>query len=416
MVEPRALGGVGPRLERDPFAQRLAAAFRVALPPGAHHLGERNAHRADLLAPPAEARGVGKIAGVIDALQGRGQHRAHRPGIDRSVGVPPDRPVHRAVVEAGAAADAAQHVLEDASQHLAPPVVEQDDVIGAGAVRVARAARSGGEARVGRHVLARGRAGEEAEDGHGVLERRHHLLDRGEHDMDARQRLGEVAVALVGEDHRAPRLGDQEIGAGDADIGGEECRAQDGARLGHEVRRRLELAPGGEFAVRAAEIGLDRLFVEVDDRGDDMARAVAPDLDDVFAEVGLDHLEARLFEMGVEPDLLRDHRLALGDALCVRGAAESEHDVARLLRIRSVVHRAAALGHLALIGLEVEVEMPERMVLDGARLGAKRLELRQSFHRRLPLEDEAALDVEQRALEFGIGEGPARVAAETRAC
>ena len=55
-----------------------------------------------------------------------------------------------------------------------------------------------------------------------------------------RQRLGQVAVALIGDDHRGAGLGDQEVGAGDADIGGEEFLAQHGARFGHEVRHRSE--------------------------------------------------------------------------------------------------------------------------------------------------------------------------------
>ena len=31
---------------------------------------------------------------------------------------------------------------------------------------------------------------------------------------------------------------------------------------------------------------------------------LAPDLHDIFAEIGLDHLDARRLEMGIEPDLL----------------------------------------------------------------------------------------------------------------
>ncbi len=54
----------------------------------------------------------------------------------------------------------------------------------------------------------------------------------------------------------------------------------------------------------AAEIGLDRLFVEVDDGRDDVARPLAPELHDIFAEIGLDHLDLGGLEMGVEPDLL----------------------------------------------------------------------------------------------------------------
>ena len=38
--------------------------------------------------------------------------------------------------------------------------------------------------------------------------------------MHARQDLRQVAIALIGDDDRGAGLGDQEVGAGDADIGG----------------------------------------------------------------------------------------------------------------------------------------------------------------------------------------------------
>ena len=140
--------------------------------------------------------------------------------------MPADRLVDRAVVHAGAAADAAEHVLELGAEHRRAAVVEEDDVVLLGPVEVARPARPGGEGRVDRHVLPGRRAGEEAEDLAHVLERRRDLLDRGEHDVDARQELGEVAVAFIGDDHRRAGLGDQEIRAGDADVGGEEALAE----------------------------------------------------------------------------------------------------------------------------------------------------------------------------------------------
>ena len=65
-----------------------------------------------------------------------------------------DRAIDRAMVEAGAAADAAEHVLEIAAEHLAPPVVEQDDVVGVRPVWVAFAGRSRGEGGVGGDLLA----------------------------------------------------------------------------------------------------------------------------------------------------------------------------------------------------------------------------------------------------------------------
>ena len=51
------------------------------------------------------------------------------PGIDPAIGMAAHRLVDRAVVEAGAAADAAQHVLELGAQHVGAAIVEDDDVV-----------------------------------------------------------------------------------------------------------------------------------------------------------------------------------------------------------------------------------------------------------------------------------------------
>jgi hypothetical protein len=74
--------------------------------------------------------------------------------------------------------------------------------------------------------------------------------------------------------------------------------------------------------MRADKILGDLLLVEMDHRSDDVARSLAPDLDDVLAKIGLCHLDAGSFEMGVEADLLRYHGLALGDEAGARVPAE----------------------------------------------------------------------------------------------
>ena len=200
--------------------------------------------------------------------------------------------------------------------------------------------------------------------------------------MGARQGLGQVAVALVGDDDRRPGLGDQEIRAGDPDVGGEEFGPEHGARLAEQLLRLAEVAPGRQRPVRLAEVLLDVAGGDVDRRGDDVRGRLAAKLDDVFAEVGLDRLHPRRLDRLVEPDLLRDHRLALGDALRAEPLAEVDDDPARRFGVLGVVHMAAALGDLALVGLEIEVEMRERVVLDGAGAVAQRLELRQPVGRR----------------------------------
>ena len=115
--------------------------------------------------------------------------------------------------------------------------------------------------------------------------------------MRLRQDLGEIAVALVGDDDRGAGLGDEEVRAGDAHIRREEALAQHGARLGQQLHRLGEIALGVEMGVNAPEILLHLRGVEVDGRRDDVARQLAAQLDDVFAEVGLDRRDAVRFEV-----------------------------------------------------------------------------------------------------------------------
>ncbi len=93
-----------------------------------------------------------------------------------------------------------------------------------------------------------------------------------------------------------------------------------------ERARRIEIGVGG-----AERIG-DLLLQEMDRRRDDMARRLVAELDDVFAEIGLDRLDLVLLEEIVERDLLGDHRLALGHGLGVDAAADPEDGLARLRR------------------------------------------------------------------------------------
>ena len=196
--------------------------------------------------------------------------------------------------------------------------------------------------------------------------------------MHLGQDLREVAVALVGDDDRGPGLGDEEIGAGDADVGGEELFAQDVARLGEHMLGLSDRSRSrGRCRCALRKSASTSLARDVDRRRDDVRRRLVAQLDDVFAEIGLDRLDAVRLERLVEADLLGDHRLALGDALGAARRAEVEEDLPRLRRVARLMHVAAGLGHLALVGLEIEVEMRERVVLDVAGAVAQRLELRQ---------------------------------------
>ncbi len=162
--------------------------------------------------------------------------------------------------------------------------------------------------------------------------------------MHARQSLREIAVALVGDDDAAARLGDQEVGAGDADIGGEEFFPQLGARLGQDVAAFVEHAVRRQIGVRLAEAFLPVLLVEVERGRDDVAGQLVTQLDDVFAEIGLDRGDAVAFQVVVDAQLLADHRLALGDGAGIGRTADRQNRVARFVGGGAPVHLAAGLA------------------------------------------------------------------------
>ena len=118
--------------------------------------------------------------------------------------------------------------------------------------------------------------------------------------------------------------------------------------------------------------------------------AFAAQLNDVLAEVGFDRLDASRLERVVEPDLLGDHRLALGGAFRAHRPAELDDDLARFLGVLRVMDLAAARADLALVGFEIEVEMGERVILDRLGAVAQRLELGQPGGRGRAPSDEIA--------------------------
>ncbi len=225
--------------------------------------------------------------------------------------------------------------------------------------------------RVGGHVLAGGGARQEAEQRRQIVERGHDLVDRGEHDVRFRQLRREVAVAFVGDDDGRARLCNQEVGARDADVGGQEAAAQDGARFRDEAFGRREVAAGGEVRVVAAEVGFDLMLAQVDGRRDDVARRFAADLEQVFAEIAFEDFDPQVFEMAVEADLLGNHRLAFGDLARATLAAEAGDDGASFFAVGRPVHAAAGGFGFGGEGFEVDVEVRERVVADIASFVAQ---------------------------------------------
>ena len=77
----------------------------------------------------------------------------------------------------------------------------------------------------------------------------------------------------------------------------QELLAQPAAGLGQDVAAFGEDAVGRQVGVQAAEIGFPVLPVQVEGGGDDVARRLVAELQDVFAEVGLDRADAVGFQV-----------------------------------------------------------------------------------------------------------------------
>ena len=84
--------------------------------------------------------------------------------------------------------------------------------------------------------------------------------------MHPRQGLRQIAIAFIGDDDRSAGFGDQKIGAGHADIGGQELVAQDAARLGQQRCRFRKVTVRVQMRVDAAKIGAYLNYSKVIDK------------------------------------------------------------------------------------------------------------------------------------------------------
>ena len=171
-----------------------------------------------------------------------------------------------------------------------------------------------------------------------------------------------------------------------------------------------------ERLVRGAKGVGDLLLDQVHRRRDQMARRLVAQLDDVFAEIGLDRGDAVRFEEVVEPDLLGDHRLALGNGPGAGRAADLQHRRAGLLGGARPMHLATRGNDVFFVELEVEIEMGESVLLDRAPRVAQRLEFRERGHGLAAARRKPALGHHrQRPLQVPVGEAGAGIRLEIAA-
>ena len=287
---------------------------------------QRDLHRARGGARAAERRGVREVARLLEPLQQRHEHSAHRARVDGAVRGAAGLPVDRTDVEARAAANAREHLAVAAAGELRPAVVEDHDVKLVRPVLLARAPRAGDQRRVRRQALARAAPREQAQHHRQIGERRDEPLHADEHDVNARQARHEPSVPLVRDEHDRPGVADPEVRAGDADIGRMKRLPQLPPRGAGQL---LELGRDGRAVHAGQELGHVLLRL-LDGRREDVDGMLAGELEDVLAEIGLHRSDSRGLERLVEADLLRRHRLRLRGERRARVAADLDDAAVRV--------------------------------------------------------------------------------------
>ena len=152
--------------------------------------------------------------------------------------------------------------------------------------------------------------------------------------MHLGQRGDKPSIALVGDGHDGAGLGNDEVGPGHTDIG----REKDLAKLA--PRGRGELLEHGRNldALGLAEEPGDVLLRLLDGWRDDVDRVLLLELEDVLAEIRLDAPDAGRLERVVQADLLRGHRLRLGQELGIVALADLDDVGVCLLGTRTDGH------------------------------------------------------------------------------
>ena len=200
---------------------------------------QRDLHGAGLGAGAAERGGVRQVGRPREQ---RHEHRPHRPRVDRPVGAAARLAVDGAHVQAGAAADAVQHLGVARPAQRRAAVVEHDHVQLLRPVLLALAPRPGQQRRVRRQPLARAAAGEQLQHDREVGRRADEPLQAEDRDVHARERGDEPPVPLVGDQADRAGLGDGEVRAGDADVRLEEDLSELATRgLGQRSQLRRDL-------------------------------------------------------------------------------------------------------------------------------------------------------------------------------
>ena len=139
-------------------------------------------------------------------------------------------------------------------------------------------------------------------------------------------------------------------------------------------------------------------------RRNNVAGRLFRELDNVLAEIRLDGFDAGALQCLVDGDLFAHHGLALGDALGTDTPADTDDDVAGVLRRARPVDFSTVGLHALLESFQIKVQILQRVLFDTTGRAAQRVELGQPLHRRAAVLDEATPDEAHGPLQVRIDE------------
>ena len=208
-------------------------------------------------------------------------------------------------------------------------------------------------------------------------------------------------VALIGDQAQRPRLGYTEIDAGHPDGGGQKDLPQRLARRPGEITHL-----GGHLQPQFAQERLGHcLSAQMQRRSEDVAGRFVTQLDNVFAQIGLNGLDPDLLQRRIEADLLGQHRLGLGHPGGTAPLGDVHHDLTGFFGGGGLVHLHAPLAQPLREESQVRIQPVQRHLADGARMLAQVLDVVQSCPG-LPSGPLPTLGVAiQRALQRRIAQG-----------
>ena len=161
----------------------------------------------------------------------------------------------------------------------------------------------------------------------------------------------EAAVAFVGDDHQSARLGHDEVGPADAEVGLHELVPQ--GRAGH-CGHLFDVFLVGHTELPGKELG-DVFFRFVQRGGNQVGRSLAGQLYNVLAQVRLVDVDAHGLQDRVQLQFFGHHAFALGGDLDTTGLGQMAHYLVGFRGVLGEVDLSPGGGHVVVQHFQVIV-------------------------------------------------------------